>query len=121
MKPAIGWFALSFILLVLPGSAFPKETWLSKIYFDKWVHIGLFSIFVWLFCRGYYSQNKPSGISLQKKFLYVFIAACVYGIVMEFVQKYFVPNRSFDIGDITADCIGAFVGYIFSMKVYAKK
>jgi hypothetical protein len=32
---------------------------------------------------------------------------------MEFVQKYWVPNRSFDVTDIIADGVGCFGAYLF--------
>jgi len=39
-----------------------------------------------------------------------------YGIVMEIVQHYFIPFRSFDIGDMIADSIGAIAGYFISVR-----
>ena len=30
---------------------------------------------------------------------------------MEFVQKYFIPSRDFEIGDILADVVGAAIAY----------
>jgi len=46
------------------------------------------------------------------------ITGIVYGIAMEIVQKYFIPFRSFDVGDIIADAIGCFVGYLISIKKF---
>ena len=46
------------------------------------------------------------------------IIGIVYGIAMEIVQKYFIPFRSFDVGDIIADAIGSVVGYLFSIKKF---
>ena len=40
---------------------------------------------------------------------------------MEFVQKYFIPNRSFDVMDMIADGIGSVIGVIVAAKVYIKK
>lgn len=111
--PAIGWMILCTILLVLPGSTFPKEDWLSKIWFDKWVHIGLFSIMVVLWCRGLQKASK-------KQYFFIPAAALAYGIIMEFIQQHFVVNRSFDPGDIVADAIGCIIGYWFSFR-YIKK
>lgn len=111
--PAIGWLVLCTILLVLPGSSFPREDWLSKIWFDKWVHIGLFAVMVVLWCWGLLQKNK-------KHFVLIAGVALVYGIVMEFVQQYFVSNRSFDIGDIIADAAGCIIGYFISSR-YIKK
>lgn len=56
----------------------------------------------------------------KMKYILVTTAALVYGIAMEFIQQYFVVNRSFDTGDIVADAIGCLIGYGFSWK-YIKK
>lgn len=45
-----------------------------------------------------------------------------YGVSIEFIQKDFIPNRSFDAIDIISDAIGIFIGYLFyRMKFLAKK
>lgn len=53
--------------------------------------------------------------------MWIAIIAFLYGIGMEFVQRYLVLNRSFDGGDIIADGIGALAGYLFSSRTYIKK
>jgi VanZ family protein len=118
-KPAIAWFVLSFILLILPGSAFPKENWLSKIFFDKWVHIGMFAVLVWLFCRGvFYTKDKI--FSILKIFIGIAVLCFLYGVVMEYVQENYIPNRSFDTGDIIADGVGSAMGCLISYYWYKK-
>jgi VanZ family protein len=118
--PALAWFLLCTILLTIPGSKLPKEDWLDNIWmFDKWIHIGLFGILAFLAGRAYY-QN----ISFTQRTSFIIICGILclaYGILMEFDQKYFIPNRSFDLGDITADGIGSFLGAWFSARVYIKK
>lgn len=118
--PAIAWFIISVILLTLPGSAFPDENWLGDIYFDKWVHIGMFAMMVFLCCWAAY-KTKINRQKLFRYFLFFAIAALLYGIVMEFVQKYCIPNRSFDVGDIIADGIGCLAGLLFSIRRFTKK
>jgi len=54
-------------------------------------------------------------------FAWIALGSGVYGVIMEYVQKYFIPNRSFDIGDILADTIGSIAGLVFATKVYIKK
>ena len=111
--PGIVWFIFVMVLLCLPGSDLPKvEDWLNKIYFDKWVHIGLFSVltflFMWPILR---SSLKP-----RDKWLYVIriaIATSVWGLTTEFIQKFFVPGRSFDLFDWAADSLGALIALIF--------
>ena len=114
---AVLWFLLVTVLLSLPGSAFPKENWLDKIWFDKWVHIFLFGMLAFLS----YSFLKQFSGKKIRLILWVIIACFLYGIAMEFVQKYFIPDRSFDIGDIAADGIGSAVGGFFAARRYIKK
>jgi VanZ family protein len=117
LLPAIVWIILSVFLLTIPGSALPKENWLGKIWFDKWVHIGMFGIMVWLFCWAIHSK-KVSNRKLINVFVIIATICLAYGIGMEFVQKYFVVNRSFDNGDIVADAIGCTVGFLYSSRKY---
>jgi VanZ family protein len=115
--PAIGWLIISTFLLTIPGSAFPKENWLGKIWFDKWVHIGMFAIMVFLWCWAMLRMNFDIA-KLKKSFFAIAISWFAYGIAMEFVQKYFIPNRSFDMGDIIADGVGCVVGLLYSWRRY---
>jgi VanZ family protein len=109
---AIGWLLVVTILLCLPGTEFPKITWLNKIWFDKWVHAGLFLVLVVVWCRLY--VNK-------KTFLRISLLALLYGIVMELVQHFFIPFRSFDTGDIIADGVGCAAGCFIAVKYSLKK
>ncbi len=118
--PAITWFIISIILLTLPGSAFPKENWLNKIWLDKWIHIGMFAILVTLWCWAMQKRNSD-GVRISALFIWIGLASLAYGIGMEFVQKFFIPNRSFDVGDIIADGVGCTLGVIYSIRRYIKK
>ena len=119
--PAVGWLIVSTVLLTLPGSAFPQENWLDKIWFDKWVHVAMFGLITFLVCWGIYKKKKETSRKLYTYFIVAAALCLLYGIVMEFVQKFWVPNRSFDPGDIVADGIGSAFGGILSVKRYAKK
>ena len=117
--PAIVWLIISTVLLILPGSAFPKENWLSRIWFDKWVHIALFGILVLAWC---YGIPRSTIVTTRKKiFLLITVLAICYGIIMELVQHYLVANRGFELGDIIADALGSFAGFAFSSYRYIKK
>lgn len=111
--PAIVWFILAAILLTLPGSAFPQEAWMNQIiFFDKIVHIGLFSVLVFLFFIPFIKPAFPLP-KKRKILLGIILSAFAFGVGMEFVQKYWVINRSFDIYDILADGIGSILPLIF--------
>ena len=46
--PAIIWFIIANILFLMPGSDVPHISFLDEIYFDKWVHAGLFCGLIFL-------------------------------------------------------------------------
>ncbi|HVG17361.1 MAG TPA: VanZ family protein [Chitinophagaceae bacterium] len=107
------WTIFISILFCLPGSALPKADWLSKIYFDKWVHIGFFMVLVILW--SWFLDIKRNRI-----YLTIIIVSILYGLTVELVQHYLIVNRSFDLGDLLADTVGALVG-LFVWKGYIKK
>ncbi len=119
---ATAWFLISIALLTIPGTAFPEEDWLDKIWFDKWVHIGMFASLVFLWCLAFWLlKKKDAGKPLARLFGIIAICFLVYGIAMEFVQQHFVPLRSFDFGDIVADTVGCAAGLFYSRWRYIKK
>ncbi len=115
--PAIGWFIFTTILLIIPGSDLPKNPFLAMIYFDKWVHIGLFGILNFLCIWGLMKRNVFS----RKIFIYSTLICIFYGIGMEFIQKFFASERSFDATDILADIAGTLVGLFVGLYVMRKK
>lgn len=110
---------MTTVLLCLPGSSFPREDWLSRLWIDKWVHILLFMVLVILWCRGIYRQGGNR--SLNKDFIYLGLLALIYGFMMELIQGNYIPNRSFDAGDLAADAVGCIAGIVFSSGRYIKK
>ena len=120
LLPGLGWLFVVSFLLTLPGSAFPTEDWFSKVQFDKWVHAGLFAVLVVCWCWGLMRLQKKKE-KWGQLFIGITILATLYGVGMEFFQKYCVPNRSFDFWDIVADAVGTYAGYLFSRKYFIKK
>jgi hypothetical protein len=115
-----GWLILTTILLTLPGGSFQTGGFFIKIpWFDKWVHIGLFAVMALLFCLWMLRKGIPRG-NENKVLLGCGLACLVYGIAMEFIQKNFIPLRSFDNGDIVADAVGSLLGIWFARR-YIKK
>ncbi len=116
--PAIAWFIFTVVLLCLPGSTLPKYPWLAVIHADKFVHITLFFIlyflFAWPLRYGYTIDQR------KKWFLLILFSAIAYGTIMEFVQKYLIPNRSFELLDIAADSTGSLLAYLYSFKKWLR-
>jgi VanZ family protein len=93
------------ILLCLPGSAIPKSAFLQAIHADKCVHILLFFtgtfLLAWPALRSVLPQRKKIAW-----YCLVTASGILFGISMEFVQEYWVINRSFELADIFADSAG---------------
>lgn len=117
---AVIWLLIITTLLCIPGTELPKITWEDKIWLDKWIHVFLFMILVILWNKAY-SGKKSMHLNTRKMFFQIMIVGFVYGILMELVQKYFIPYRSFDVTDILADGLGCFIGYIISVKRFVKR
>jgi len=115
LKPvAIGWLILISILFFLPGSALPKENWFDKIYIDKWVHVGLFAVLIFLW-------RSSFNWDINSYNLLLLLAAVLYGFLVEMVQLNWIPNRSFDMYDVLSDASGSIVGLLVWLGVYRKK
>jgi len=107
----IAEFVLVFVLLSLPGNEFnDHSSWISKImalpFADKLVHMGLFgSLALSLFFHfemltdARYKTTRAKAIAL--------IICILYGIGMEYYQKYYIPSRGFEVLDMLADALGA--------------
>jgi hypothetical protein len=111
--PGIAWFFLVLVLMCLPQSDIPSfDTWLQKIYFDKWVHFGLFAVLAFSF---FYPVTKlPLSQKVKKKTVFkIAVGTCIWGLVTELIQKYLISDRSFDLLDWGADCLGAIITYLF--------
>lgn len=110
---AISWLLIMSVLFVLPGSALPKEHWLDTIHFDKIVHIGLFAVLIFLW-KSSFNRNSANYNWM------LLLSALLYGLLVEFVQLNWVPNRSFDLYDVVADMSGSVVGLLVWLGVYKK-
>jgi hypothetical protein len=113
--PGIAWFFIVLVLTCLPGKDIPKIGWLDTIYFDKWVHAGMFAGITFLFCWPFYK----SGFSNEKRinyFIKIAISASIWGLTIEFIQRFYIAGRSFDLLDWAADSLGAVIALLFCRK-----
>jgi hypothetical protein len=119
--PAIGWFFLVLILICLPGTEFPKtDDWLDKIFFDKWVHVGLFAVLAFLWMKPYVNSTLPKQHILQTIFK-IALSVSIWGLATEYIQKYFAYHRSFDLWDWAADSAGTLLALLVCRRMITKK
>jgi VanZ family protein len=119
--PFAVWLILIYILLTLPGKDFADIQNITDSIipnFDKIVHIGLFGGLVFWFGFALIRVNKEK---TKKITIIIAVISCLYGIGMEYVQKYFTNHtREFSYGDMAADAVGAIIGYFFTRWITAK-
>ena len=85
------------------------ETWISKLKFkneDKVIHFTLFFIFTFIFILSNFIRNKKL----------VLIISILLGISIEILQYIMDLGRSFELLDIVANTLGAFIAYYILRK-----
>ena len=116
--PGIAWFLFVLVLICLPGEDVPEQPgWLNIPEFDKLVHATLFGGIVFWFCMPF----KKSSIDRADKinlFIKISIATIVWGIATEYIQKFFIDGRQFDLLDWAADSAGAIIVFFVCRKLF---
>ena len=113
------WTIVTIILLCLPGSAIPSAGVFATEGIDKVVHTILFGGIV-LLCgfNLYYRRNE------KQKWRQIIVGLTLFsvglGIGLEFLQRDYIPNRSFDEYDILADSTGAIIAALYHLFVKVK-
>lgn len=100
------WTFIILALLVLPGASIPGNGIFGIKNIDKVAHVILFGGFV-LFWSIFSWNRKKSEKSWVRSLFIITLISIAIGVIMEFVQRNYIPNRSFDIGDIWADLAGS--------------
>lgn len=112
--PAIVFFILATILLCLPGSSLPHNRFFASIpQFDKLVHIFLFATLG--ICFGYpVIKSRLDKAKRLKWIILISLSGILYGVMIEFAQKWWVAGRSFEENDMLADSIGALISLLWN-------
>lgn len=113
--PGIAWFFIVLFLIGMPGRDIPGNSFLESINFDKMVHALIFGLMVILFVRPLVMSNLTAE-SKKKYFILITVLTILWGLATEYIQKYFVPGRDFDLWDFAADALGAGMAGFFSLK-----
>lgn len=115
--PGIAWFFVVAILTLMPSRDVPEVGWLNKIpNFDKLVHAALFGGLAFLFALPFFKSH----ISFRQKLNYsikISLASIIWGIIIEFLQKFYVPSRDFDLLDWAADTFGVIIALWLIIRI----
>lgn len=116
---AIFWTILLVVLHCIPGNSLPQADIFEFLSFDKWVHFGLFAVFV--FFWGVYLMNLP--VPKQGPSVVLLLISCIailMGVFLEWVQRNFIPLRAFEVTDMLSDAAGAITAAILLSR-YGKR
>jgi hypothetical protein len=105
------WTILTIVMLCIPGSALPGGGLFHIPHFDKVVHIILFGGIVWWWVL-HFDSRKQEALTPMRQIVLLVALTVALGIALEFVQLHFIPNRSFDTGDIYANAAGSLLAAI---------
>jgi VanZ family protein len=119
LTSSVLWLMIVTLLLCLPGNDFPRIGWSNKFWLDKWVHAFLFFVLVVLWSRFY--ASLPQAGKHKRIFLNIMLSGIAYGAFLELIQLGFIPLRSFDPADIAANGLGAWAGYVLSVRKFLKE
>ena len=111
-RAAFAWAILILILCRIPGSNFPKLSFLEWLSPDKIVHLILFGVQSFLLIKGFEKQNRFSSL---KQFAprWGVLLSIFYGALVEVLQTTIFIGRSGDVRDALANAIGALLGLYF--------
>lgn len=90
------------------------------LYLDKLIHTFLFGMLAYLFMRPFIFSD----LQLTKKRFWmtaILFATSIWGLSTEFIQKYLVTGRAFEMADWIADSCGAIFAFFFARKIHIKK
>ncbi len=102
---ALGWAIFIFVLSSIPGNDLPK---VGIVNFDKLAHLGVYACFSFLIVLAFRHQERYPLLS-RAALISALVAGSLYGASDEFHQL-FVPGRTCDFWDWTADTLGAAMG-----------
>ncbi len=117
--PGIAWFFVVLFVICLPKQDIPEVDgwwgWLNKIYFDKWVHVGIFAVMAFLFMFPFVKSPLPEK-TIWPILIKICVATSIWGFMTELIQL-MVPGRSFDMLDWAADSLGGILSLWFCKRL----
>ena len=114
----IVWVIFITYACLAQAADIPKASWLNIEHKDKIVHFTFYFVLTFLL----YKDFKLKTGSVNKAWLYAFLTAVIYGVVIEICQGLFTAGRSADVMDALANASGsAFAILVLWLRQKQKK
>jgi len=111
--PAALWLAVVTFLSVTPNVQLPKIELFSA---DKLAHAGAYALLAWFLAWGVWKLKKRAATPIE--LFLIFCIATLYGMLMEWLQGTFFPNRFFEYDDMLANAAGAFLAGMVAGQLF---
>lgn len=109
-KPAV-WAVLILIASAISGEKIDRVKLIEIPYFDKFVHLFMYLVLVFLLLLAIREDKKRNNFS-SKNLFWCFIITFLYSFLMEMLQRFVFVARSFEIPDLIANSIGILLGIV---------
>lgn len=80
---------------------------------DKLAHVLIYILLMLLWCSYVFQKSAADA---QRNLLITALVIFGYGIVIEAIQHWLIPNRLADIWDVVANGLGSILGYLIFKK-----
>jgi len=110
------WVALLYTLFILMMSLVNSASISIKGFTlsDKILHLSAYFILMWVWMM--YFKKK----SIEQKDFLLLLILTYFGIIIEFLQKYFTLTRTQDLNDVVANGIGLIIGLV-TFKIFIER
>ena len=114
------WMGVILYLSFTPLTNWPKEDFFQKLYFDKLVHISMYSMLSLLLLRCIFKQQNNS-YTRNSTILTAVLVCALLGAASEVLQPLLTRFRQFELLDMAANATGAVCGFfLFSFLLNRK-
>lgn len=110
------WVLLILLLGLAPGESMPATDIWDFINFDKAAHFTVFVVLSFLLIVGF-SKQYTFRVLRYRAELFAVLTSFVYGLLIE-VGQAFIPDRSLEMADLLANCLGALTGWVVFYLIY---
>ncbi len=109
------WAALIVVLSTATLFRMPRVQ-LGDIGPDKLAHFGVYAVLAGLLALGFSKiENRwPRGM----EHVFILLGGTAFGVLMEGVQAWFVPERSYEYADMVANALGILAGWIAGLFIF---
>ena len=103
----------------LPGADLDADDWWARWHMDKLLHFMAFGMWGLTWAIALAKQRR-----LQKAWhleLGLLAVAVIFGMVLEAIQGAWMPGRTFDLGDVIADLVGAACSLGLFSRIFGRR